>query len=191
MLLCTIFLDDTAAVVDLYLYVSRCYVPSSELTDFRLKVVMNFVYKKGNIGFNTIGPSTLAFLFHLLEATGREEKSRMGSSPGTSSYEKSRMQKKRQKNEVRNAECRKKRACRRGWLLQPVASVCHAKVNTAMVVWCLRSLNVHVERTPSRVVLKNELAGQYKCSYYSYLLAIVTVSYQNHNILQSKHSNTT
>ena len=94
MLLCTIFLDDTVAVVDLYLYMSLFYGPSSELTYFRLNVVMNFVFKKGNIGFNTLGHSTLSFPFHLLEATGRDEKCQMRSSPGTSSCEKCRMQEK-------------------------------------------------------------------------------------------------
>lgn len=94
MLLCTIFLDDTAAVVCLCLYMSLCCAPSSELSYFRLNVVMNFVYKKGNSGSDTLGHSTLSFLFHLLEATGRDEKSQMDSLPGTSSYEKCRVQKK-------------------------------------------------------------------------------------------------
>jgi len=56
MLLCTIFLDDTAAVVDLYLYMSLYYAPSSDLcsNEFCLQGV-DFVY----VGFNTLGQSTV------------------------------------------------------------------------------------------------------------------------------------
>jgi len=64
-------------------------------------VVMNFVCKVLILSTLalTLLASLLSFLFHLLEATGREEKSLMGSSLETSPCENCRMQKKRQRRQ--------------------------------------------------------------------------------------------
>lgn len=59
---------------------------------------MNFVYKKGNIGRNTLGHFTLSFLFYLLGVSGRDGKDQPGSlSRKNKSYEECIMQRKKKR----------------------------------------------------------------------------------------------
>lgn len=66
---------------------------------------MNFVYKKGNIGRNTLGHFTLSFLFYLLGVSGRDGKDQPGSlSRKNKSYEECIMQRKKKRGGGRKEE---------------------------------------------------------------------------------------
>lgn len=97
---------------------------------------MNFVYKKGNIGHNTLGHFTLSFLFYLLGVSGRDGKDQPGSSSRKNkSYEECRMQRKKKGGGRGRKENKRKNKCKKNicgcaimaYWLYLVTLVCYAR----------------------------------------------------------------